>query len=121
MHVVFVCLAFVFLFFFFFLMIRRPPRSTLFPYTTLFRSGRIAGRLLWGAHRAALRPHVHSSRDRDDWICDYDRDAVEDEMTEVRRLHRLFFGKDQTLFSSQPARFRFSFSNRCNLRNLWMY
>src|SRR3712207_7324120 len=30
--VIFVC-------FFFFLMIRRPPRSTLFPYTTLFRSG----------------------------------------------------------------------------------
>src|SRR2546430_10086943 len=31
--------------FFFFLMIRRPPRSTLFPYTTLFRSA--------GAGRAA--------------------------------------------------------------------
>src|SRR6267143_3354883 len=30
-------LLFVFLFFFF-LMLRRPPRSTLFPYTTLFRS-----------------------------------------------------------------------------------
>src|SRR3712207_7817581 len=29
--------------FFFFLMIRRPPRSTLFPYTTLFRSGRFRG------------------------------------------------------------------------------
>src|SRR3989442_4981734 len=29
-------------FFFFFLMIRRPPRSTLFPYTTLFRSARSA-------------------------------------------------------------------------------
>src|SRR5256885_16744046 len=28
--------------FFFFLMIRRPPRSTLFPYTTLFRSHRAA-------------------------------------------------------------------------------
>src|SRR5438132_9645590 len=28
----------LFLCFFFFLMIRRPPRSTLFPYTTLFRS-----------------------------------------------------------------------------------
>src|SRR3712207_8867446 len=26
---------------FFFLMIRRPPRSTLFPYTTLFRSGEV--------------------------------------------------------------------------------
>src|SRR2546422_5247881 len=34
-----ICLARVFLcLFFFFLMIRRPPRSTLFPYTTLFRS-----------------------------------------------------------------------------------
>src|SRR6266478_5575273 len=30
--------AIFFLFLFFFLMIRRPPRSTLFPYTTLFRS-----------------------------------------------------------------------------------
>src|SRR5215204_7012266 len=30
-----------FSFFFFFLMIRRPPRSTLFPYTTLFRSDRV--------------------------------------------------------------------------------
>src|SRR5207302_9239415 len=30
----------LFLYIFFFLMIRRPPRSTLFPYTTLFRSGR---------------------------------------------------------------------------------
>src|SRR3712207_7551527 len=28
----------IFFSFFFFLMIRRPPRSTLFPYTTLFRS-----------------------------------------------------------------------------------
>src|SRR5260370_17568400 len=30
--------------FFFFLMIRRPPRSTLFPYTTLFRSLRAPAR-----------------------------------------------------------------------------
>src|SRR5256885_3328807 len=29
--------------FFFFLMIRRPPRSTLFPYTTLFRSLALVG------------------------------------------------------------------------------
>src|SRR5258708_25085126 len=31
---------------FFFLMIRRPPRSTLFPYTTLFRS-RAGAALVW--------------------------------------------------------------------------
>src|SRR5438876_6536098 len=32
----------MYILYFFFLMIRRPPRSTLFPYTTLFRSG-VAG------------------------------------------------------------------------------
>src|SRR5438477_11541985 len=32
------CISFIFFLLFFFLMIRRPPRSTLFPYTTLFRS-----------------------------------------------------------------------------------
>src|SRR3712207_9352651 len=29
-------------------MIRRPPRSTLFPYTTLFRSKRARGVIFWG-------------------------------------------------------------------------
>src|SRR2546421_4410263 len=46
--------------FFFFLMIRRPPRSTLFPYTTLFRSaGRLEDAQLAGAlARHAARRHV---------------------------------------------------------------
>src|SRR5438093_13459620 len=35
--------------FFFFLMIRRPPRSTLFPYTTLFRSELGAGGDTYGS------------------------------------------------------------------------
>src|SRR6266498_5359170 len=52
--------------FFFFLMIRRPPRSTLFPYTTLFRSkmsGQIAAELV-GANpgpAAHLRSEEHTS------------------------------------------------------------
>src|ERR1017187_9356638 len=33
-------------------MIRRPPRSTLFPYTTLFRSGRMDG--VFGTERTAV-------------------------------------------------------------------
>src|SRR3712207_6949231 len=37
-------------------MIRRPPRSTLFPYTTLFRSGVLAGA------DAVLHPGVHPVR-----------------------------------------------------------
>src|SRR3712207_8187043 len=58
----------------FFLMIRRPPRSTLFPYTTLFRSeytypsrckthvGEYVGlaRLCW--HRPVVRPENWSGR-----------------------------------------------------------
>src|SRR6266496_1831697 len=40
---------------FFFLMIRRPPRSTLFPYTTLFRSPR--------GSKTAAAEHLRSDRD----------------------------------------------------------
>src|SRR2546426_5128576 len=39
--------------FFFFLMIRRPPRSTLFPYTTLFRSASVRRARAHSARRAA--------------------------------------------------------------------
>src|SRR3712207_8259371 len=46
------------LIFFFFLMIRRPPRSTLFPYTTLFRSAP-AGARQGGRHRPAEDHAVH--------------------------------------------------------------
>src|SRR5260370_40477056 len=41
--------------FFFFLMIRRPPRSTLFPYTTLFRSCCFIGIPSGGGAQADLR------------------------------------------------------------------
>src|ERR1039457_5380239 len=47
--------------FFFFLMIRRPPRSTLFPYTTLFRSGHACGR-----SRASIAGRVPSGARRPD-------------------------------------------------------
>src|SRR5437764_14147258 len=49
MYVCLSCLPYTF----FFLMIRRPPRSTLFPYTTLFRSRRwrVVGRQDRGGHR----------------------------------------------------------------------
>src|SRR2546425_9238698 len=51
-------------FFFFFLMIRRPPRSTLFPYTTLFRSVRHRDATRYGLARisdlAQLAPRWHA-------------------------------------------------------------
>src|SRR2546430_13206776 len=49
--------------FLFFLMIRRPPRSTLFPYTTLFRSVEV--RLALDSQRALLIPVTrHVGEDR---------------------------------------------------------
>src|SRR5256885_10879002 len=50
---------------FFFLMIRRPPRSTLFPYTTLFRSQRCvkSAKSVMGAS-AGHRPLQPFSKDR---------------------------------------------------------
>src|SRR6266566_2322019 len=52
----------------FFLMIRRPPRSTLFPYTTLFRScdrisspGACGRRWRWPTRRSPPRSEEHTS------------------------------------------------------------
>src|SRR5690242_21397312 len=44
---------------FFFLMIRQPPRSTLFPYTTLFRSCISLDGVCAGARRAAAHDPAH--------------------------------------------------------------
>src|SRR5256884_8171810 len=47
---------------FFFLMIRRPPRSTLFPYTTLFRSVRTGHRANSTAWQTVLHLNLSKSR-----------------------------------------------------------
>src|SRR3989475_7000222 len=44
--------------FFFFLMIRRPPRSTLFPYTTLFRSQLMLENSRWDLPDADVERHM---------------------------------------------------------------
>src|SRR2546422_4987746 len=55
-------------------MIRRPPRSTLFPYTTLFRSHEL---------RTLRRKHGHACRD-DEQLRDLHADAIGE------KGHRLF-------------------------------
>src|SRR6266496_5590338 len=60
--------------FFFFLMIRRPPRSTLFPYTTLFRSRtrtRTAPPRPWKRPLPPPRSEEHTSelQSRRDLVC----------------------------------------------------
>src|SRR3989475_11083056 len=49
-------------------MIRRPPRSTLFPYTTLFRSERVGGaRRLVGEAEAELVEERHAKTPAQQW------------------------------------------------------
>src|SRR5260221_3993257 len=57
-------------------MIRRPPRSTLFPYTTLFRSGGEGadGRALYGAQR---RIEFRDTRNSVLDIVDFDAEMIE--------------------------------------------
>src|SRR4249919_4079150 len=67
-------LSMPFSFFFFFLMIRRPPRSTLFPYTTLFRSNIRARSPRWTplpCRLARLRSEEHTSelQSRENLVC----------------------------------------------------
>src|SRR5206468_12611554 len=74
------------LFLFFFLMLRPPPRSTLFPYTTLFRSrglrgsvpvhNAVCGTAMWhpfssGSCTQAFRSEEHTSelQSRSDLVC----------------------------------------------------
>src|SRR6266853_2630195 len=60
---------------FFFLMIRRPPRSTLFPYTTLFRSGDQHARdsppaePLGGIQRARSEEHTSELQSQSNLVC----------------------------------------------------
>src|SRR5258708_27635371 len=56
---------------FFFLMIRRPPRSTLFPYTTLFRSREVGDRA-----QHALLPEEAIGKARDVAHMDADRKST---------------------------------------------
>src|SRR3712207_7967500 len=74
---------------FFFLMIRRPPRSTLFPYTTLFRSYLQRGwaRRAWTWHEAAdvrtFHPMPDIERERDlVWIGNWGDDQRSAERSE---------------------------------------
>src|SRR5256885_8456928 len=58
-------------------MIRRPPRSTLFPYTTLFRSGHPGG---WNQHHPGWEDWVRSP-----WSCkSHRRDRSEEHTSELQ-------------------------------------
>src|SRR5258708_20094091 len=98
------------LLFFFFLMIRRPPRSTLFPYTTLFRSlswvstcvSAFSPMALVSVTRTSLRPrseeHTSELQSPDHLVC---RLLLEKKKTHPHRYRNLFLSNHQRL-STDP-------------------
>src|SRR2546429_7361541 len=97
---------------FFFLMIRRPPRSTLFPYTTLFRSSPPRTHTRDPADRDAPRcPHGSATRRRRSSSCEClprsARRRSEEHTSELQsRLHlvcRLLLEKKNNMQYSQTS------------------
>src|SRR6202022_776600 len=95
-------------FLFFFLMIRRPPRSTLFPYTTLFRSG--VGEmtyLQWLQRYVELaigdgNSTADTALPGSPWLADTWRDRFEEMLKRAEaRLHPKDFGPIDTLFADE--------------------
>src|SRR2546426_5527214 len=94
-------------FFFFFLMIRRPPRSTLFPYTTLFRSehDQKTGLTTFGQfhqHHSQMRSEERFSRNAEtDLVCrlllEKKKDRGDEPRIQPRRRedHPLASGRDR--------------------------
>src|SRR2546422_5338111 len=103
---------------FFFLMIRRPPRSTLFPYTTLFRSHQttphlpLAGRLLLPYKRLqAIFTQSTPLRDQTSWRWSAERDRKSTRLNSSHRhiSYAVFFLKkkkknNQATYNIEPRR-----------------
>src|SRR3712207_8368042 len=113
-------------FMFFFLMIRRPPRSTLFPYTTLFRSpqrggdGRAPEQHALAPPLVAVGEHVvdhperaHHQRERQRPLCDAPRRVSgrsEEHTSELQSRQylvcRLLLEKKKKITHIAPSRLR---------------
>src|SRR2546427_9099745 len=70
-------------------MIRRPPRSTLFPYTTLFRSIWRVPRFLCGPSYGKGDPILWSEADRGPFLCSAQKMRSEEHTSELQSQSNL--------------------------------
>src|SRR3989337_3898172 len=75
---------------FFFLMIRPPPRSTLFPYTTLFRSPDLIGHILTGWNFVGNNDNTDPSRDRKSTRLNSSHGSISYAVFCLNKLHKIF-------------------------------
>src|SRR5260370_26316751 len=89
--------------FFFFLMIRRPPRSTLFPYTTLFRSREVVGPVKAGPPAPPKDPDApekaKKEKDPDPWV-GRSEEHTSELQSHLNLVCRLLLEKKKTTLSS---------------------
>src|SRR5258708_26950602 len=85
-------------------MIRRPPRSTLFPYTTLFRSDHFRQALDWARRQGALSWELRAATSLARWL----RDRGDRKSTRLNSSHQIIsyavfcLKKKKVLFSTVP-------------------
>src|SRR5256885_12283091 len=86
-------------FIFFFLIIRHPPRSTLFPYTTLFRSETVVDPNSSGLNRFAIvHPAIHieaAGSPASGWDAEQARFGIFELHVEILALHRPVLGRSE--------------------------
>src|SRR5438270_9814699 len=86
-------------------MIRRPPRSTLFPYTTLFRS---SDRPLPGEARPRAGP-------RSAWTCSRSEEHTSELQSQSNLVCRLLLEKKKKHLLKQPYHTQIEQQNYCNI------
>src|SRR5262245_64589760 len=101
--------------FFFFLMLRRPPRSTLFPYTTLFRSSAVLRNGTW-----VIFVLVASSNITDDRCDEVRSEEHTSELQSLRHLVcRLLLEKKNKTFKRKQTAYPIDWSpaySHCNVK-----
>src|SRR5262245_62887879 len=90
---------------FFFLMIRRPPRSTLFPYTTLFRSDATAHHRTGLHHSGQRQPPRPVPRSADGCSAVPDRKSTRLNSSHLGISYAVFCLKKKTKNKKTPKRY----------------
>src|SRR5574343_617851 len=109
MFIIFISIVHIILLLFF-LMIRRPPRSTLFPYTTLFRSPRCAGAVLPGVRQGLPGRTAPAHRG--------DRKSTRLNSSHITTSYAVFCLKKKTIISHKTGTGKSTFAKKDHTKRL---
>src|SRR2546430_6964741 len=96
-------------------MIRRPPRSTLFPYTTLFRSRFARLRYCWHGSSESIRQRSQRVPVRSGSRCDRSEEHTSELQSQSNLVCRLLLEKKKKKTDTDP---RLAHTHRLHVSNL---